>query len=102
MELTYSIDLLGLATLAVGAIVVGIAWLFIDQESSLLGATLTALAAFVGGFVVSEFVTGARDWEPVFGGLALGPAIVGGLIVGAAAGLVVHWAGGRYQGTARA
>ena len=39
---------------------------------------LTAIAAGIGAFGASEFIVGLRDWEPVFDGLALVPALIGG------------------------
>jgi hypothetical protein len=101
MDLTFSIGLLGLATLAVGALIVGVSVLLISQEADMLEAFVTAVGAFIGGFVASEFMVGWRNWEPVLDGLAIGPAVIGGVVVGAVVGVIAHWAlVGRHRRTA--
>ena len=45
---------------------------------------LTAVGAGIGAFVASEFAVSFREWQPVFDGLALIPALVGGLLAGGA------------------
>ncbi len=90
MELTFSIGLVGLAVLAVGALAIGATDLFLSQEATGIEATATAIGAFIGGFVASEFAVTWRDWEPVFDGLALGPALIGGLLVGVITAVVVR------------
>lgn len=100
MELTFSIGLIGLATLVVGALIVGVAWLFISQEATLLEATLTGVGAFVGGFMASEFIVSWRDWEPVLDGLAIAPALIGGLVGAALVGGVTRWTLTQRQGGA--
>lgn len=42
----------------------------------------TAAAALVGGYLGSEALGGASTWGPVFEGLYIVPAIIGGLVLG--------------------
>jgi hypothetical protein len=92
MELTFSIGILGWAALILGAGIIGIAWLFISQEASLAEALVVGVAAFIGGFVASEFVVGWRGWEPLLDGLAVLPAAIGGVVIGAITAFVAQWA----------
>jgi hypothetical protein len=46
-------------------------------------------------------MVGWRNWEPVLDGLAIGPAVIGGVVVGAVVGVIAHWAlVGRHRRTA--
>jgi hypothetical protein len=82
MEFTFSLGYLGLALLTLGSIVVGILYYLIGDPQFNLEWVATAIGAFVGGFVASEFVISLTTWEPVFDGLALVPATIGGLVAG--------------------
>jgi len=90
MELTFELGYLGLLVLALGSIAIGVAFYVFGDPEFNYEWLVTAIAAFVGGFVTSEFVIGLRGYEPVWDGLAIVPALIGGVIVGAVAAGVVR------------
>ena len=58
-----------------------------------------AIAFGIGAIVASEFVTAWRTFEPVWAGLAVVPAVIGGLVVGLSARSAAD--GSRSSGSAR-
>jgi hypothetical protein len=96
MEFAFEIGPWALVGLITGSVAIGVVFQLIGEASFGYEWVLTALGAGVGAFVASEFAVGLRNWQPVFDGLALGPAVIAGLVVG---GLVVgatrYVAGGR-------
>ena len=62
--------MLGVIAQSIGDVCVRLTWLDV------------AVAAFFGGLIASEFIVRWRDFGPVVGGLALMPAIIGGLLLG--------------------
>jgi hypothetical protein len=83
MEFSYVIGLWAIIALIVGSVFVGVAIQLLGEPSFGYEWLTTAIGAGVGAFVASEFIVGLRAWEPVFDGLAVAPAVVGGLVVGA-------------------
>ena len=60
-----------------------------------------AIGAGVGAVVASEFVTSWRTIEPVWDGLAISPAVLGGLVVGVIVAIATRYlSGGTYIGHA--
>ena len=99
MELAPTLDLGGWILLIVVAVAFGVVAQFIGETRTNLEWLVDAIGFFVGGLVASEFVIAWQTFEPVYGGLAIVPALVGGLIVG----LIVEVAtrtltGGTYAG----
>lgn len=99
MELTIELGLGGGIVLIVGALVFGIAAQFIGETRTGYEWLIDAIAAAIGALVASEFIVAWQAFEPVWDGLALVPALIGGLV----AGLVVEVAtrymtGGSYTG----
>jgi hypothetical protein len=90
-----SIGIGGLTVLLIGAIVIGLATYFIGEVESPYQWLITGAAAFIGGLVASEFIVGLRTFEPVWDGLAMIPALVGGLLTGGVVDLVVRYVTGR-------
>ena len=90
MELAITLGLGGWILLIVGAVVfceanTGYEWL------------VDGVAAFAGALIASEFIVGMRTFAPVWDGLALVPALVGGLIVGVIVELATRYlTGGTY------
>jgi hypothetical protein len=82
MEFTFSLGVWALAVLVVASLAYGVVVELIGEASFGYEWVLTAITAGVGAFVASEFIVGFRDWEPLFDGLAIVPALVTGLIVG--------------------
>ena len=99
MELTIELGLGGGIVLIVGALVFGVVAQFIGETRTGYEWLVDAIAAGIGALVASEFIVGWQAFEPVWDGLALVPALIGGLV----AGLVVEVAtrymtGGSYHG----
>jgi vancomycin permeability regulator SanA len=60
---------------------------------------VVAIAVAIGGLIASEFIIGWQAFEPVWEGLALVPALIGGLVVGIVAEVVTRFStGGTYFG----
>jgi len=101
MELTIALGLWGWVTLVVGALIFGVVMQLIGETRTGYEWLVDAVAAGIGALVASEFITAFQTTGPVFDGLALVPALIGGLVLG----LVVEVAtrlltGGHYtQGT---
>jgi uncharacterized membrane protein YeaQ/YmgE (transglycosylase-associated protein family) len=99
MELAIDLGLGGGIVLIVGALVFGVLAQFIGETRTGYEWFIDAIAAGFGALVASEFIVGWQAFEPVWDGLALVPALIGGLV----AGLVVEVAtryltGGTYHG----
>jgi hypothetical protein len=99
MELSIALGLGGWVVLIVGALILGLVAQFVGQTETGYEWLVVAIGAGVGAVVASEFIVGWRDFGPVWDGLAMGPALIGGLVLG----LVVEVAtrlltGGRYTG----
>ena len=82
MDFSIDIGVLATASLVVGAIVLGIALQLIGDVRFGYEWIATAVAAFIGGFVASEWITSFRTVEPVWEKMAILPAIGGALVVG--------------------
>ena len=91
MEFTVAIEFLGLVMLALVSLVIGIIFYAFGDPQFEFEWLVSATAAFVGGFVASEFVIAFTAWEPVFDGLALIPALVGVFVVGGLAAGVTRF-----------
>jgi uncharacterized membrane protein YeaQ/YmgE (transglycosylase-associated protein family) len=99
MEFAIGLGYGGWALLIFGALVFGVI-------AQLVGETRTGyewlgdgIAAFVGGLVASEFIVAWRTFEPTWDGLAIVPALIGGLVVGIAVELITRYmTGGTYAG----
>jgi uncharacterized membrane protein YeaQ/YmgE (transglycosylase-associated protein family) len=90
MELSIALGLGGWALLFVGALVIGVVAQWMGRAEMGYEWLVTLVAAFLGGLVASEFIVQLRTFEPVWDGLALVPAIVGGLLVGGVAEVVTR------------
>lgn len=82
MDFNFDIGLWGAGVLIVGALAFGIAVYLFGSPGHTYEWLATSAAALVGGFVASEFFVDLRAWAPLLDGLALIPALVGGLAVG--------------------
>lgn len=99
MEFAISLGIGGWILLVGGALVVGVIAQFIGAPRTGYEWLITAVAAGVGALFASEFITAWRTFEPVFDGLALVPALVGGLVVGVIADMLTRYStGGTYSG----
>jgi uncharacterized membrane protein YeaQ/YmgE (transglycosylase-associated protein family) len=99
MEFAISLGLGGGILLIVGALVFGAVAQYVGETRTGYEWLVDAIAAGFGALVASEFIVGWRTFEPTWDGLALVPALIGGLVLG----LVVEAAtryltGGTYLG----
>jgi len=94
MDFTITMTTLGWLLLIGGAIVIGIVYQLIGQLVAEVHMpfewVVTAIFAFLGGLVAGQFVTAWLTIEPVWEGLALVPALIGGLVTGGVAAIVVR------------
>ena len=98
MEFTVALGLGGWVVLIVGAIVFGAVAQFVGETRTGFEWLVDAIAAGIGGLVASEFITSWRTFEPVWDGLAIVPALIGGLVVGIVIELVTRYTtGGTYS-----
>jgi uncharacterized protein YcfJ len=82
MEFVTEIGVYGAISLAVGALVLGVVLQLIGDVRFGFEWVITAVAAFAGGFVCSEWITSFRTVEPMWDDMAVVPAIGGLLVVG--------------------
>ena len=82
MEFTFELGFMGLVIMTIGSVAVGVLFYLVGNPELRFEWLATAIGAFIGGFIASEFVLAFRDFEPVYDGLAVVPALIGGLIVG--------------------
>jgi len=82
MELSISLGLAGGLLLILGAAVFGIAAQLVGETRNGYEWLVDGIAAGVGALVGSEFILAWQTTGPMFDGLAIVPALVGGLLVG--------------------
>jgi len=97
MELVITLGLGGWAILIVGSLIFGVGAQFIGETRTGFEWLVDAVAAFAGALVASEFIIAWQAMGPVVDGLALVPALVGGLVVGLVAEVATRYlTGGHY------
>lgn len=101
MEFTFSMGFWGAALLIVASSVFGVGVFLFGRPEHDFEWLFTSLAAFVGAFVASEFIVGFRTWEPVVDGMALFPALIGGVVLGLIVALGVRFVGAEAAASAR-
>jgi len=101
MELTIALGLMGWATLVAAALLFGVIMQLIGETKTGFEWLIDGIAFGVGALVASEFITAFQETGPVFDGLALVPALIGGLVVGIVVEVATRLVtGGHYtQGT---
>jgi uncharacterized membrane protein YeaQ/YmgE (transglycosylase-associated protein family) len=98
MELASSLGLGGWVILISAAVLFGGMAQFIGDARAGYEWLVDAVAFGIGAIVASEFVIAWQTFEPVVDGLALVPALIGGLVVGAIVEVVTRFAtGGTYS-----
>jgi uncharacterized membrane protein YeaQ/YmgE (transglycosylase-associated protein family) len=99
MEFAISLGWGGWIALVVGALAFGVIVQLTTDTPSAFAWLVDAIAAFIGALFASEIVIAWRTVEPVWDGLALVPAVLGGLVVGVVVDLVMRFlTGGRTAG----
>jgi uncharacterized membrane protein YeaQ/YmgE (transglycosylase-associated protein family) len=97
MELAISLGFGGWLVIIAGALLFGVIAQFIGDARTGLEWLFDAIAVGVGAVVASEVVISFRTYEPAFDGLALVPALIGGLALGVVVELATRYlTGGRY------
>lgn len=97
MELAITLGFGGWILLIAGALLFGVVAQFVGEANTGYEWLVDGIAAFLGGLIASEFIVGMRTFAPVWDGLALVPALVGGLIVGVIVELATRYvSGGTY------
>jgi uncharacterized membrane protein YeaQ/YmgE (transglycosylase-associated protein family) len=99
MEFAIALGFGGWVILIVGALIFGVAAQVIGETRLGYEWLIDAIAAGVGALVASEFIIGWQTFEPVWDGLALVPALIGGVVLGVVVEVVTRLAtGGTYSG----
>ena len=97
MELAITLGLGGWLVVFAGALLFGVVAQFIGEARTGLEWLVDGIAVALGAVVASEFIISLRTFEPVWDGLAIVPALIGGLAVGLVVELVTRYlTGGRY------
>lgn len=99
MEFAIALGLGGWVALIAGAVVFGLLAQFIGEARTGYEWLADTVAAGVGALVASEFIIGWQAFAPVFDGLAIVPALIGGLVVGVVVEVATRYlTGGTYSG----
>jgi len=97
MDVGISIGVSGWIVIVGGALVFGVIAQLLGETTTDYEWLIDGAAAFVGALFASEFITAWRGFEPVYDGLALVPAVIGGLAVGIVVELAARYlSGGTY------
>ncbi len=99
MEFAISLGLGGWILLIVGALVFGALAQLVGETRTGYEWLVDAIAAGSGALVASEFIVAWQTSEPTWDGLALVPALVGGLVLGIVVEVTTRYmTGGTYSG----
>lgn len=99
MEFAIALGFGGWILLIVGAVVFGGVAQLIGETRTGFEWLVVAIAAGVGALFASEFIVAFQTFQPVWDGLALVPALIGGLVVGGVVEVTTRYAtGGTYSG----
>ena len=97
MDFSIVLGLGGWALVVVAAIVFGLVAQYVGEPQTGYEWLADAIAFGIGAIGASEIIVATRTFEPVWDGLALVPALVGGLIVGVLVEVITRMAtGGTY------
>ena len=97
MELAINLGLVGWILVAIGALIFGGAAQLVGEPRAGLEWLVDAIAFAIGAVVASEFITAFQESGPMFDGLAVVPALAGGLVLGVLVEIVTRFVtGGTY------
>ena len=97
MELAITLGIGGWLVVFAGALLFGVVAQFVGEARTGYEWLVDAVAAALGAIVASEFIISARAFGPVWDGLAIVPALFGGLVLGVVVELLTRYlTGGRY------
>ena len=98
MEFAITLGIVGWIVLVVGALLFGAIAQFVGDTRTGFEWLGDAIGFGVGALVASEFIVAFQAFQPVFDGLALAPAIVGGLVLGVVVEVATRYlTGGTYS-----
>ena len=99
MEFAIGLGLGGWVILIVGALAFGVIAQFVGEARAGYDRLIDAIAAGIGALFASEFIVAWRTFEPTWDGLALLPALLGGIVVGLVVEVATRYlTGGTYSG----
>jgi uncharacterized membrane protein YeaQ/YmgE (transglycosylase-associated protein family) len=97
MEIAFSLGVVGWIVAIVGALVFGVVAQAIGETRTGYEWAIDAVAAFIGAIVASEFIIAWQSFGPMVDGLAIVPALIGGVVLGVVVEVVTRMAtGGSY------
>jgi uncharacterized membrane protein YeaQ/YmgE (transglycosylase-associated protein family) len=99
MEFTIDFGIGAGVLVLAGALFFGIIAQFIGEPRTGFEWLVDAIGFAIGAVVASEFIVALQSSGPVWDGLALVPALIGGLVLGTAVELATRYiTGGTYVG----
>jgi uncharacterized membrane protein YeaQ/YmgE (transglycosylase-associated protein family) len=99
MDFAIGLGLGGWVILIVGALAFGVIAQFVGETRTGYEWLVDAIAAGIGALFASEFIVAWRTFEPTWDGLALVPALLGGIVVGLVVEVATRYlTGGTYSG----
>ena len=99
MEFAITIGIVGWIVLIVAALLFGAIAQFVGETRTGFEWLGDAIGFGIGALVASEFIVAMQSFGPVFDGLALVPALVGGLVLGVVVEVATRYmTGGTYSG----
>jgi uncharacterized membrane protein YeaQ/YmgE (transglycosylase-associated protein family) len=99
MEFVITLGVGGWALLIVGALAFGVVAQFVGETKTGYEWLVVAIGAGIGALVASEFIVAWQTFEPVWDGLAIVPALIGGLVLGTVVEIATRYlTGGTYAG----
>ena len=82
MELAISLGFAGWLVLFAGALLFGVVAQFVGETRTGYEWLVDGIAAAIGAVIASEFIISLRTFQPVWDGLAIVPALIGGRALG--------------------
>ncbi len=99
MEFGISLAIGGWILLIAASIVFGVVAQFVGETRTGFEWLIDAIAFGVGALIASEFIVAWQSFGPMFDGLAIVPALIGGLVLGLVVELTTRFlTGGTYSG----
>ena len=99
MEFAIGLGFGGWMGLIVGALLFGAVAQIVGETRTGFEWLGDAIAAAIGALFASEFIVAWRTFEPTWDGLALVPALLGGVVVGLVVEVATRYlTGGTYSG----
>jgi hypothetical protein len=99
MEFAITLGVGGAILLIAGALVFGVVAQFVGETRTGYEWLVDAIGAGIGALVASEFIVAWQTVGLVWDGLAIAPALIGGLVVGIIVELATRYlTGGTYAG----